>query len=222
MEDLEEPNKHINWLDNLEHRLNRYFELLRGRVARMRGVRSGWRFGLGKGVHIIYPRFLSVGNDVSIEGLAYMHCLSKGGVQIGSNTSIARNLWLHCGCKLDDYTHGFFLLGDCSFIGPNAVIGASGGISIGRDVLIGPNVVISSENHIFEDAEDLIREQEVYRSGVVIGNDCWIASRVVILDGVTIGQGTVVAAGAVVTSDIPSMSVVAGAPARVIRKRGKN
>jgi acetyltransferase-like isoleucine patch superfamily enzyme len=188
---------------------------------RRRGVRAGWRFGLGGGVRILYPRCLSVGDEVTIEGPAYLHCLSARGVRIGSHTSIARNLWLHCGGAADDYVHGYFEIGEHSFIGPNAVMGAGGGISIGNHVLFGPDVVISAENHNIDDPSILIADQGVSRKSVLIEDGCWIASKAVILAGVTVGRGAVIAAGAVVTRDIPPLCVVAGVPAKIIRRRGE-
>ena len=99
-------------------------------------------------------------------------------------------------------------------------LGAGGGIAIGDHVLFGPDVVVSSENHLFDDVDKRIDEQGVTRHGVVIEDDCWIASKAVILDGVLIVRGSVVAAGSVVTCDVPPYSVVAGVPAKVIRQRG--
>lgn len=210
----------ITWLDRLELGLFRRRELLRGWWLQRRGVTAGRRFGVQPGVRILYPRCLDVGDDVTFEGPSYLHCLSERGVRIGSHTSFAHNLWLHCGGTPEDYAHGFLTIGDHSFVGPNAVLGAGGGIHIGNHVLFGPDVVVSAENHRFDDTGTLIAEQGVVRQGVVIEDNCWIASRAVILDGVTIGRGSVVAAGAVVTRDVPPGSIVAGVPARVIRRAG--
>jgi acetyltransferase-like isoleucine patch superfamily enzyme len=210
----------ITMLDNLRTRADRRLQLFRGWWFRYLGVRAGRRFGLGPRLEILFPACLEVGDDVAIEGPGYLHCLSERGVRIGSQTSIARNLWLHCGGTREDYAHGYFKIGENSFIGPNAVMGAGGGISIGNGVLFGPDVVVSSEDHSFSDPNTPIRDQDVNRKGVIIEDGCWIASKAVILDGVTIGQGSVVAAGAVVTSDVPPMSVVGGVPARILKRRG--
>jgi acetyltransferase-like isoleucine patch superfamily enzyme len=67
-----------------------------------------------------------------------------------------------------------------------------------------------------------MKEQGVTQKGVVIEDDCWIAANSVILDGVRIGRGSVVAAGAVVSRDVPPFSIVAGVPARVIKNRINN
>jgi acetyltransferase-like isoleucine patch superfamily enzyme len=112
-----------------------------------------------------------------------------------------------------------FTIGDHSNIGPYCYVGCAGYIQIGKNVLMGPRVSLFAENHIFSDPERLIREQGVNRQGIIIEDDCWLGSGCIILDGVTIGHGSVVAAGSVVTESIPPLSVVAGVPAKVIKTR---
>jgi acetyltransferase-like isoleucine patch superfamily enzyme len=211
----------ITGLDRWEARIERKLQLARGQFARWRGVRTGARFGLGRGVRIIYPGCLEVGDDVTIEDYSYLNCLSAGCIHIGDNTSIARNLWLHCGGSLEDYAHGYFEIGHHSFIGCNAVMGAGGGIRIGSHVQIGQCVNMHAENHEFHDAQRRINEQGVSYQGIVVEDDVWIGSKATILDGVTIGRGAVIGAGAVVTRSVPPMTIVAGIPARVIRRRGE-
>ena len=94
-----------------------------------------------------------------------------------------------------------------------------GEIRIGNDVRIASHVMIIGADHRFDDPEKPIAKQGVVRRSVVIEDDVWIAGRVNIIAGVTIGRGSVVAAGAVVTKDVPPYSVVAGVPARVIKMR---
>ena len=206
------------WLANQEHRFERKLELLRGKMVGWRGACIGQRFGLGKGGRILYPTCLTVGNDVTIGEYSYLHCLSVHGVCIGSNISIDRNLWLHCGAN--DY--GYFEIGDYSYIGCNAMLGAGGGIRIGRHVLIGQGVNVHAENHNFFNRNLRIDEQGVSYQGVVIEDDVWVGSKVTILDGVTIGRGAVIGAGSVVTKSIPPYAIAVGVPAKVIRIRGEN
>lgn len=94
-----------------------------------------------------------------------------------------------------------------------------GKVEIGNNVLIAPNVVIAGGNHgISKNGTPIIFQQDV-SSGVVVGNDVWIAANAVILDGVKIGDGAVVAAGAVVTHDVEPYAIVMGSPAKVKRYR---
>jgi len=208
-----------NKIEPIEWRINRRFDLIRGRWQKIKGVQAGNHFGLGSGVKLLFPHCLKVGDDVSIEGPAYLHCLSTKGVLIGSHTSIERNCWLTCGGKLNDHDHGFFMIGNFSFIGCNAVLGAGGGINIGNHVLIGQSVNIHAENHLYNDPDRLIDEQGVSYQGVIIEDDVWIGSKVTILDGVTIGRGSVVGAGAVVTKSISPYSIAVGVPAKIIGNR---
>ena len=84
---------------------------------------------------------------------------------------------------------------------------------------MGPRSGFFAENHEFVSTEQPMRDQGVKREPIVVEDDCWIASNSTILAGVTIGHGSIVAAGSVVTNDVPPFSIVAGSPARIIRSR---
>lgn len=117
---------------------------------------------------------------------------------------------------------GALIIGDRLRTNGSVTINASvaGSIQIGDDVLIGPNVVIRSASHRFDDPARLIGAQGHSGGRIQIGSDVWLAANVVVLPNVTIGAGAVVAAGAVVTHDVPPLAVVAGVPARHIGLRG--
>ena len=170
-------------------------------------------------MRIEYPGCLQVGDDVSIESNSLLHCLAERGVNIGSHTSLGRNVWLHCGGTPENCEAGWFEIGDYSYIGPNGVMGAGGGIKVGSHVQMGPNVTITAENHRFDDPALRIDQQGVYHQGVVIEDDVWIGGRTTILDGVTIGHGSIIGAGAVVTKSIPPYSIAIGVPAKIVRSR---
>jgi len=202
-------------------KIERYQQLYRGWWWQRLGTHAGLRFGVSKDVKIYYPSNLHVGDDVTILGPAFLSCLSDVGVHIGSQTSIDRNLWLHCGSSPNEHSRGFFIIGDHSYIGCNAVMGAGGGVTIGNHVLIGQSVNIHAENHKFMDPGLLIDQQGLNYQGVVIKDDVWVGSKVTILDGVTIGKGAVIGAGAVVTSAIPDYAIAVGIPATVRGFRNK-
>ena len=216
---MDTPTYRITWLDRWEARIERRLQLARGCWVQLRGAQAGARFGLGRGVQILHPSCLEAGDDVSIMDYGYLNCLSARGVRFGNHTSIDRNLWLSCGAAHD--SRGYFEIGDHSFIGAYAVIGSGGGISIGSHVLIGQCVNIHAESHRFTDSTRLIQEQGVSYRGVVIEDDIWIGSKATILDGVTIGRGAIIGAGAVVTKSVPSQAIAVGVPARVIGYRSK-
>lgn len=110
-------------------------------------------------------------------------------------------------------------LGDNVSINPYACL--SGKVTIGNGVRIASHVSIVGFNHGFDDIETPIHRQPLTSLGIEIGDDVWIGANAVVLDGVKIGRGAVVAAGAVVAKDIPAMAIAGGVPARVLRYRGK-
>jgi acetyltransferase-like isoleucine patch superfamily enzyme len=91
-------------------------------------------------------------------------------------------------------------------------------VCIGNHVNLAQGITVTALNHNFADSSRKIDEQGISTKPVVIGDDVWIGANAVILPGVTIGRHVVVAAGAVVTKDVPDYSLVAGVPAKEIKK----
>lgn len=128
------------------------------------------------------------------------------------------------GAPLDDgfslippfYTTGGnnLTIGRNVFINQNCTIYDLGGIDIGDDVMIGPNVSLITSSHPVEPS---LRRDAVIARPIVISKNVWIAANATIIGGVTIGENSVVAAGSIVTKDVPADTLVAGNPARVIR-----
>lgn len=111
---------------------------------------------------------------------------------------------------------GDVIIGDYTRIGiHNTIIGP---VTIGNHVNLAQSITVTALNHNFDDANKRIDEQGVSTSQTVIDDDVWIGANAVILSGVTIGTHSVVAAGAVVTKDVPPHSLVAGVPAKIIKK----
>ena len=110
-------------------------------------------------------------------------------------------------------------IGEKGSINNGAWINAMGGVKIGNHVLIGPYVIIHSGNHKFDRLDIPIQEQGWNKLGVIIGDDVWIGANAIVLPGVTVGKGSVIGSGAVVTRDIPPYSVAVGIPAEVIKSR---
>lgn len=110
---------------------------------------------------------------------------------------------------------GDVMIGDHTRIGlHNTIIGP---VDIGSHVNLAQGITVTALNHNFDDTEKRIDEQGVSTNTVTIEDDVWIGANAVILPGVTIGNHCVVAAGAVVTKDVPPHSLVAGVPAKVIK-----
>lgn len=111
---------------------------------------------------------------------------------------------------------GDVLIGDHTRIGlHNTIIGP---VKIGNHVNLAQGITVTALNHNFDDTNKRIDEQGVCTKAVTIEDDVWIGANAVILPGVTIGNHCVVAAGAVVTKDVPPHSLVAGVPAKVIKQ----
>ena len=111
---------------------------------------------------------------------------------------------------------GDVTIGDYTRIGiHNTIIGP---VCIGNHVNLAQGITVTALNHNFEDASKRIDEQGISTKPVVIGDDVWIGANAVILPGVTIGSHCVVAAGAVVTKDVPNHTLVGGVPAKLIKK----
>lgn len=138
---------------------------------------------------------------------------------------LANHILKNCGKQLNiERTASFskdLIIGDFSGIGANTY--APGNLKIGKYCMLGPEVVFYTKNHSFSRTDIPMCEQGFSDiKPIIIEDDCWIGRRVIILPGVTIGKGSIIGAGAVVTKDIPSYSVAVGNPARVVKSRLDN
>jgi len=173
---------------------------------------------LGKNVRwynapkIHFGQFLKLGDHV------YLNALGKQGIHIGNRVGIGAFSRLVVSTSLQ-HPGEFIKIGHQVGIGEYAYLGGGGGLEIGDDCIIGQYFSCHPENHIAQDLSTAIRHQGVTRQGIKIGNNCWIGSKVTILDGVEIGEGSIVAAGAVVTRSFPSHSVIGGVPAKILKSR---
>ncbi len=113
----------------------------------------------------------------------------------GRNITVGRNVFFNGGCRFQD----------------------QGGIFIGDNVLVGHNVVMATLDHDIDPSKRDI----LHCAPIRIGNDVWIGASATITKGVTIGDGSIVAAGAVVNRDVPANTIVGGVPAKIIREIGE-
>ena len=138
-----------------------------------------------------FPFLLVLGKNASIEVDRYFDIYSGGKIYVNDNA----HLWLGGG-----------------YINHNINISVFKKVTIGAECAIGENVVIrDSDNHIINGNEDISKP-------IVIGDHVWIGSNVTILKGVSIGDGSVVAAGSIVINDVPAGSLVGGVPARILKE----
>lgn len=144
----------------------------------------------------IHPRKgeIFIGKDSSVAANAAI----QGNIQIGENCSVQMNTIL-TGYGIPGETQGL--------------------IKIGNNVRIAANCMMIAGNHVFDDPDIPICKQGLIFKPITIEDDVWVAGRVNIMAGVTIGKGSVIGAGSVVTHNIPPYSVAVGCPAKVIKKR---
>ncbi|NNC96172.1 MAG: acyltransferase, partial [Chitinophagales bacterium] len=159
---------------------------------------------------------ISFGSWVKLEDYVYLGALGKGKLILGDNVGIGAFSRLIVSTSFNNIGE-YIKIGNNVGIGEFAYLGGGGGLDIGDDCIIGQYLSCHPENHNFSDPSKMIREQGVTREGISIGRNCWIGAKVTILDGVRIGANCVIAAGSVVTKSMPSNSVIAGVPARVIK-----
>ena len=180
-----------------------------------RGMRPNHWF-LGKGVSIFLASKVKMGKWVQLEDGVHLSGLGTEGIRIGNNVRIGAFSRLVASTTFDQPGKGI-RIGNNVGIGEFAYLGGAGGLSIGDNCIIGQYFSCHPENHQFSDPAIQIRHQGTSRKGIEIGEDCWIGSKVTILDGVRIGRHCVIAAGAVVNQSFPDHSVIGGVPARLLK-----
>jgi acetyltransferase-like isoleucine patch superfamily enzyme len=196
-----------------------FFYFTRGLIQKLFWGKSRGLVLTGKGVSIRYARYLQAGKDCIIEDYAEINCLSRRKILLGDRVTIGKFAIIRPGNLYGGDIGEGMKIGNNSNIGAYSYIGCSGYIEIGDNVMISPRVSIYAENHLFGRTDIPIKDQGVKKLFVKIEDDCWIAANSIILAGITIGKGSVVSAGSVVTKNVPPNSVVAGVPAVIIKQR---
>ena len=137
---------------------------------------------------------------------------------------ICKNIFKSAGCNINVEAGSLFGMGAQIEIGDNSSIGVDsklyGPVKIGKNVMMGPEVVIITTSHKFARVDIPMIEQGITSPDpVVICDDVWIGQRAMILPGITINEGAIIAACSVVTKDVAPYSIVGGNPAKIIRSR---
>jgi len=181
--------------------------------VRLRGGR------VGRGVRI-WPSasFRGDARRISLEAGSRVGPRVVLAANLGGHIRIGRHCDLHDGAILMAYG-GEISLGDRCSVNPYCVLYGHGGLTIGSQVRIAAHVVMIPANHQTSETGVPIMDQGLSAEGITIEDDVWIGAGARILDGCTIGRGAVVAAGAVVTTDVEPFSIVGGVPARKLRTR---
>jgi acetyltransferase-like isoleucine patch superfamily enzyme len=200
-------------------------------------AKLGRNVTIATGIQFYKACEIEIHNDVLLERNSSL--LAGGGtIVIGDRAFLRENVQLSCyepgGQIILDYwaridrgvdirAHGGCIrVGSQSYLGPYCCLAGPGNITIGSNCMIASQSSLYANNHKFSDLETPIAEQGITAEGIVIEDDCWLGTGVRVLDGVRIGRGSVIGAGAVVTKDIPPLSIAVGVPAKVVRQRDRS
>ena len=175
-----------------------------GRLGRFVSIQPGVAFVGGKQIHL--DNHVQLSRSVCLRSMNHR-----------SNIYLAESVSIDRGVDIKASYHDIEI-GKHTYIGPYTCL-SGGSIKIGDNCLIASHSSIYANNHTFSDPNINIREQKSSFKGIVIEEDCWLGTGVRVVDGVTIGKGSVIGAGAVVTKSIPAYSVAVGVPAKVIASR---
>lgn len=188
--------------------------LARVLVNRTRPLRNAWRRLCLRASGARLGGRVRVGGGVSLR--LGVHERRVGTCDIGDGVFLEDGVVLRC-------YGGALRIGARTHVGPQSVLYAHGGITIGEDVLIGPHVRIVAANHtVPDDLRTRINSQADARAAITIGDDVWLGAGATILAGVAIGRGAVIGAGAVVTRDVPAGARMVGVPAREVGTRRRD
>jgi acetyltransferase-like isoleucine patch superfamily enzyme len=188
-----------------------------------RGVHAAWRWLERAGEIVPGTRaadaFGSLGEGSCI-GFPAATLMGVGSIHVGAGTLIGRQVTLSVGYGANDQRapERGLVIGDRCVIGARTSLTAHSSIVIGDDVWCGQDVFVTDASHGYQDAETPIGRQFGVHQPVAIGAGSWIGHSAIILPGSRIGRNVVVAAGSVVRGVVEDNAVVAGSPARVIRR----
>jgi len=198
--------------------LSKFLQIIRGFGLKIFVKKSKGLIFLGRYTKIKYKYRITLGRTIQIGDNVEINALSKNGIIIGNNVSILKNTIIECTGVIRELGEGL-IIGNNVGIAQNCFIQVRGEVIIEDNVIFGPNVSVFSENHKFDNPNLPVNVQGESRKGVKIESGVWLGTRSVILDGVTIGKNSIVAAGSIVNKDVPPYSIVGGVPAKLIKMR---
>ena len=191
--------------------------VLRGLIYRTVLAGAGSGCFIEKDVRLQVPLRIRLGRRVMIGEGCFLDAHSWTGQIV-----LDDDVWLSRGCYVLAQRDMEVRFGERAYIGHRCLFYGTGGIQVGQDVLLANDVQLICGNHTFARRDVPIRTQPTVEQPIVIEDDVWLGASVVVLGGVTVGRGSVVGAGAVVTHDLPPYSIARGVPARVVGVRGED
>ena len=184
-------------------------------ILKVKGIKVGNNFYI-QGVPFLKIRGasknLEIANNVSINGDIDLRNRENGKILIQDNVSIDTN------SRFVAANNALLKIGKKSKIGPYSIFNCGEDIVVGNDCIFAGYCYLQSSNHGFKKGS-LIKDQSHTYGKIFIGNDVWLGAHVIVLAGVKIGDGVVIGANSVVTTNIPSNAVAVGSPAKIISYR---
>jgi acetyltransferase-like isoleucine patch superfamily enzyme len=167
-----------------------------------------------KAVYTLRIRGARVGKGVTIGKRVRFDLGARASLEIGDRVII------DTGCFITVAEDSDLTIGNDTYIFHNSDISSTAGTTIGKFCSLAPYVSVIDSDHNYDDTHRPIRFQGGTRKRIVIEDEVWIGTRAVVLSGVHLGKHSVIAAGSVVTQDVPSNSLAGGVPARILRQFG--
>ena len=186
-------------------------------ILRSRGARVGRNFKVTGCLDLLLRdgaslRNLVIGDDVTLGGKVYIRMRKNGKIILADNVRTGTEVWL---VAANDKT---FEICKNAILGSYSIFNGGHGLKIGAHCIFAAFVYVNTSDHPFKRGE-LIQKQGFFGAPIQIGEDVWLGGHTFINKGVTIGDGSVIGAGAIVTNDIPAYKIAVGNPARVIKDR---
>ena len=167
------------------------------------------RLNARSGIHIDHSTYIAPTAKIQID---------TDGCVLGGRVLVSGGVIISDGVIIAPYG-GSIEIGAHAYVGPYCVLYGHGGLTIGRNTMIGAHTIILPANHGLTRVDRPMNSQGLTKKGIAIGEDVWIGAGCKILDGVHIGNGTVIGAGSVVTKDIDAHLIAFGVPAKVAGRR---
>ena len=170
----------------------------------------------GRNITIRHPHKIRIGDNCIVDENCVLDAKGNDarGIELGNDCVLSRNNILSC-------KGGYIKLGDGTNIAQNSLVHSEVAVEMGKNTLVASYVYfVGGGNHDFSRTDvPVIAQPSLSRGGIFIDDNCWFGAGVIVLDGSHIGRDCVVAAGAVVNSDLPPYSIAVGMPACVLRNR---
>lgn len=170
---------------------------------------------IGKGVKIVNPEFISVGDNVTISDHVTLIARGEKGITLSDGVRLQDRVYL----DTERVEEGYITVGKGVYIGTGTTLFGHRGLEIGDDCLLAQGINLTPYSHIFDDPSRIIYSQGGHCEKVTIGNDVYIGMGCKIMYSGNIGEGSVIGCGSTVVKPIPPYSVAVGSPAKVIKER---